>query len=101
VPPFGLSIKLRMFIDPDVLQFDEVTAAAGTWNDVSPIAPNDLVRASGALVTDLKRGWSPSARSEPSERYPQRHRKRKVEDGMHRVAEYERHPGVENTPQRE
>lgn len=51
VPPFGHGIKLRKFIDPDVLQFDEVTAAAGAWNDVSPIAPNDLVRASGAAAS--------------------------------------------------
>ena len=42
-------------VDPDLLQYDEVWAAAGTWNDVFPIAPNDLVRASGAAVTDLKR----------------------------------------------
>ena len=56
VPPFGHSTKLRIFIDPDLLQYDEVWAAAGTWNDVFPIAPNDLVRASGAAVTDLKRG---------------------------------------------
>jgi prolyl-tRNA editing enzyme YbaK/EbsC (Cys-tRNA(Pro) deacylase) len=46
---------LRIFIDPDLLQYDEVRAAAGTWNDVFSIAPNDLVRASGAVVTDLKR----------------------------------------------
>ena len=56
VPPFGHSTKLRIFIDPDLLQYDEVWAAAGTWNDVFPIAPDDLVRASGAVVTDLKRG---------------------------------------------
>jgi Cys-tRNA(Pro) deacylase len=56
VPPFGHSTQLRIFIDPDLLQYDEVWAAAGTWNDVFPIAPNDLVRASGAIVTDLKRG---------------------------------------------
>jgi prolyl-tRNA editing enzyme YbaK/EbsC (Cys-tRNA(Pro) deacylase) len=56
VPPFGHSTQLRIFIDPDLLQYDEVWAAAGTWNDVFPIAPNDLVRASGAVVTDLKRG---------------------------------------------
>jgi len=56
VPPFGHSTQLRIFIDPDLLQYDEVWAAAGTWNDVFPIAPNDLVRASGAMVTDLKRG---------------------------------------------
>jgi Cys-tRNA(Pro) deacylase len=56
VPPFGHTTQLRIFIDPDLLQYDEVWAAAGTWNDVFPIAPNDLVRASGAVVTDLKRG---------------------------------------------
>jgi Cys-tRNA(Pro) deacylase len=55
VPPFGHSTTLRIFIDPDLLQYDEVWAAAGTWNDVFSIAPNDLVRASGAVVTDLKR----------------------------------------------
>ena len=56
VPPFGHSTTLRIFIDPDLLQYDEVWAAAGTWNDVFPIAPDDLVRASGAVVADLKRG---------------------------------------------
>ena len=56
VPPFGHSTQLRVFIDPDLLQYDEVWAAAGTWNDVFPIASNDLVRASGAVVIDLKRG---------------------------------------------
>jgi Cys-tRNA(Pro) deacylase len=55
VPPFGHTTQLRIFIDPDLLQYDEVWAAAGTWNDVFPIAPNDLVRASGAVVTHLKR----------------------------------------------
>ncbi|MFM8956090.1 MAG: YbaK/EbsC family protein [Actinomycetota bacterium] len=56
MPPFGHSTQLRIFIDPDLLQYDEVWAAAGTGNDVFPIAPNDLVRASGVVVTDLKRG---------------------------------------------
>ena len=55
VPPFGHSTKLRVFVDPDLLQYDEVWAAAGTWNDVFPIAPDDLFRASGAVVADLKR----------------------------------------------
>ena len=55
VPPFGHSTQLRIFIDPYLLQYEEVWAAAGTWNDVFPIAPNDLVRASCAVVTDLKR----------------------------------------------
>lgn len=56
VPPFGHATQLRVFIDPDLLQYDEVWAAAGTWHDVFAIAPDDLVRASGGTVTDLKRG---------------------------------------------
>jgi len=55
VPPFGFEKNLRIFIDPDLLTYDEVWAAAGTWNDVFPITPNNLVRASGGVVTDLKR----------------------------------------------
>jgi len=55
VPPFGHTTQLRVFVDPDLLQCDGVWAAAGTWNDVFPIAPNDLVRASGGVVTSLKR----------------------------------------------
>ncbi len=60
VPPFGHNTQLRIFIDPDLLQYDGVNdmvwAAAGTWNDNFAIAPNDLVRVSGAIVADLKRG---------------------------------------------
>jgi prolyl-tRNA editing enzyme YbaK/EbsC (Cys-tRNA(Pro) deacylase) len=55
VPPFGHATPLRVFIDPDLLGYDEVWAAAGTWDDVFAIAPTDLVRASGGVVTDLKR----------------------------------------------
>ena len=54
VPPFGHSTQLRVFVDPDLLQYDEVWAAAGTWNDNFAIAPNELVRVSGGVVTDLK-----------------------------------------------
>ncbi|MCU1398722.1 MAG: hypothetical protein JWN62_1831 [Acidimicrobiales bacterium] len=56
VSPFGSTTPLRVFIDPDLLQYDEVWAAAGTWHDVFSIAPADLVRASGGTVVDLKRG---------------------------------------------
>jgi prolyl-tRNA editing enzyme YbaK/EbsC (Cys-tRNA(Pro) deacylase) len=56
VPPFGHSTQLRVFIDPDLLRFAEVWAAAGTWNDVFGIAPQELVEASGGALTDLKRG---------------------------------------------
>jgi prolyl-tRNA editing enzyme YbaK/EbsC (Cys-tRNA(Pro) deacylase) len=55
VPPFGHQTDLRVFIDPDLLDHDEVWAAAGTWNDVFPLDPNELVRASGGHVVELKR----------------------------------------------
>jgi Cys-tRNA(Pro) deacylase len=56
VPPFGHATHLRVFIDPDLLQYDEIWAAAGTWHDVFGIEPHKLVEASEGLVTDLKRG---------------------------------------------
>ena len=56
VPPLGLATKLRIFMDPDLLQYDEVWAAAGTWNDVFPISPSDLVSASHGVVVELRRG---------------------------------------------
>jgi Cys-tRNA(Pro) deacylase len=55
VPPFGHSTQLRVFVDPDLLQYDEVWAAAGTWNDNFGANPNDIVRVAGGTVTDLKR----------------------------------------------
>ena len=55
VPPFGHSTQLRVFVDPDLLQYDEVWAAAGTWNDNFGAAPADIVLVAGGVVTDLKR----------------------------------------------
>ena len=55
VPPFGHATQLRVFVDPDLLQYDEVWAAAGTWNDNFGAAPADIVRVAGGIVTDLKR----------------------------------------------
>jgi len=55
VPPFGHTTQLRVFVDPDLLQYDEVWAAAGTWNDVFGAAPADIVRVAGGVITDLKR----------------------------------------------
>ena len=55
VPPFGHTQQLQVFIDPDLLQYDEVWAAAGTWTDVFGIEPHALVEASEGLVVELKR----------------------------------------------
>jgi prolyl-tRNA editing enzyme YbaK/EbsC (Cys-tRNA(Pro) deacylase) len=56
VPPFGHTTVLRVFVDPDLLAFDIVWAAAGTWTDVFSITPSDLLVAGAGVVTDLKRG---------------------------------------------
>ncbi len=55
VPPFGHTTQLRVFVDPDLLQYDEVWAAEGTWNDNFGAAPADIVRVAGGVVIDLKR----------------------------------------------
>ena len=55
VPPFGHASPLPVFIDPDLLGYDDVWAAAGTWHDVFRITPFDLVRVSDGIVTDLRR----------------------------------------------
>jgi prolyl-tRNA editing enzyme YbaK/EbsC (Cys-tRNA(Pro) deacylase) len=55
VPLFGHTKQLRVFVDPGLLQFDEVWAAAGTWNDNFGANPNHIVRVAGGTVTDLKR----------------------------------------------
>lgn len=55
VPPFGHASPLPVFVDPDLLQYDVVWAAAGTWNDVFAIGPDDLVAASGGTVIELRK----------------------------------------------
>lgn len=56
VPPLGLATQLKIFMDPDLLQYDEVWAAAGTWNDVFPIDPKVLQRVTSGVVVELRRG---------------------------------------------
>ena len=55
VPPFGHNTELRVFIDPDLLEYDVVWAAAGTWHDVFSLTPSELVSASSGTVVDLAR----------------------------------------------
>jgi prolyl-tRNA editing enzyme YbaK/EbsC (Cys-tRNA(Pro) deacylase) len=56
VPPIGHANPLRVFVDPDLLVHEVVWAAAGTWHDVFPLSPHDLVRVSRGVVVELKRG---------------------------------------------
>lgn len=48
VAPVGLATALPIYVDPALLAFDRVWAAAGTPRTVFPIAPAELVRITGA-----------------------------------------------------
>jgi Cys-tRNA(Pro) deacylase len=53
VPPFGHREPMRVFIDEDLLTFEELWAAAGTPHCNFAITPDELVRVSGGAVCDL------------------------------------------------
>ena len=54
IPPVGHLAPIPTWIDRDLLAFDVIWAAAGTPNAVFPVAPDELVRASNAVVADLR-----------------------------------------------
>jgi prolyl-tRNA editing enzyme YbaK/EbsC (Cys-tRNA(Pro) deacylase) len=54
VPPVGHASRLGAYVDGDLLQFDEVWAAAGTPHSVFAITPDDLVRITDGRVADVK-----------------------------------------------
>ncbi len=53
VPPFGHLTFLTTYLDRDLLQYEEVWAAAGTPNAVFAITPHDLLRITAAQVADV------------------------------------------------
>jgi prolyl-tRNA editing enzyme YbaK/EbsC (Cys-tRNA(Pro) deacylase) len=54
VPPVGHAEPPVTLIDRDLLNFDEIWAAAGTPNAVFRLTPNDLVTMTGGQVTELR-----------------------------------------------
>ncbi len=54
VPPVGHSEPPVTFIDEDLLQYDEIWAAAGTPNAVFMLKPADLVTLTGGTVAQVK-----------------------------------------------
>ena len=54
VPPVGHSEQLETFIDQDLMQYDEIWAAAGTPHAVFRLTPADLVRITGGRVVAAK-----------------------------------------------
>ena len=53
VAPVGHLTEIAAFIDPRLLEFDTVWAAAGTPRHVFAISPADLLRVSGARQADF------------------------------------------------
>jgi Cys-tRNA(Pro) deacylase len=54
VPPFGHPRPLPTAIDADLLDYEEVWAAAGTPRDVFALSPHDLPRCTGGTVAVLR-----------------------------------------------
>jgi prolyl-tRNA editing enzyme YbaK/EbsC (Cys-tRNA(Pro) deacylase) len=52
-PPFGHPVSLPAYVDPLLLAFQEVWAAAGTPDAVFPLTPQELLGATGARTADF------------------------------------------------
>ena len=65
-PPFGHPEPLPTILDPDLLRFDTVYAAAGSPMDVFPIAPGTIRTAADADVVDVNERQRTSAKTDPS-----------------------------------
>jgi prolyl-tRNA editing enzyme YbaK/EbsC (Cys-tRNA(Pro) deacylase) len=65
VPPIGLESPLVVYVDRDLLGYELVYAAAGLPECVFPIAPDELVRATGGRVVDIKEAGSNSKGARP------------------------------------
>jgi prolyl-tRNA editing enzyme YbaK/EbsC (Cys-tRNA(Pro) deacylase) len=53
VPPLGHAEPLETFVDEDLLQYDEIWAAAGTPHAVFRLTPGNLVRMAGGRVVKI------------------------------------------------
>ena len=65
VPPIALASPLPIYVDRDLLGYELVYAAAGLAEWVFPIAPDELVRATGGQVVDIKEAGSDSKGARP------------------------------------
>jgi len=52
-PPLGHPESLTCLVDPALLVWDEIWAAAGTPDSVFPLTPSDLRRVTGASTSDF------------------------------------------------
>jgi prolyl-tRNA editing enzyme YbaK/EbsC (Cys-tRNA(Pro) deacylase) len=53
VPPLGHAEPLETFVDEDLLQYEEIWAAAGTPHAVFRLTPGDLVQMAGGRVVKI------------------------------------------------
>ena len=53
VPPVGHQMPPVVFVDDTLLEYDVLWAAAGTPNTVFQVRPDELVRLSGGVVSDV------------------------------------------------
>jgi prolyl-tRNA editing enzyme YbaK/EbsC (Cys-tRNA(Pro) deacylase) len=54
VPPVGHTQPIRIFIDEDLMQYDEIWAAAGTPRAVFKLTPRELQKITGGQVVSVK-----------------------------------------------
>lgn len=54
VPPFAHATEPTTLLDADLMDFDEIWAAAGTPNAVFRMTPAELVMLSGGTIDDVK-----------------------------------------------
>ncbi len=55
-PPFGHPDPMPAYLDPALLAFQEIWAAAGTPDSVFPLPPSELQRAARAQTADFTEG---------------------------------------------
>jgi len=55
IPPVGHANPLTTLIDEDLLQFEQIWAAAGTPHAVFPLTPADLQRLTGGQVAAIRK----------------------------------------------
>ena len=54
VPPVAHAFPMEVFIDGDLMEYDDIWAAAGTPNAVFHLKSNDLPRITGGKIIDVK-----------------------------------------------
>ena len=64
VPPFGHDTALRLWIDEDLLGHDLIYAAGGVPECIFPLTPEELLKATGGIVADVRE--SKSLKGEPT-----------------------------------